>query len=278
MLIKVIKQWSRLQESWCRLHLRKYSRHYTLFPQNFFSRVTDSGKTMGGCKFGNILPIIVQKCYRGYSLSFVKQQFQARQTISIRNPISTSFPILLTPWKRSIKTDSTTQIFIAVKMSRRTQKSETHLAIEGLGLAFFITEWGHFFGSNVEKKFKIGEVLRRKWSLKTVCVWPLLIRILSLMIKTNLIYYTFAALLPLYFPAKNGDLITTGQYMNHRTIGSPQLRPVLKKSCSSPLALAEGIRKKRNPILTWNYRLSCKMRGFRSDWICLAIKWRCCKW
>ena len=202
MLIKVIKQWSRLQESWCRLHLRKYSRHYTLFPQNFFSRVTESGKTMGGCKFGNILPIIVQKCYRGYSLNFLIQQFQTRQTIIIWNPISTFFPILMPPWKRPFKTESTTQFFIAVKMSRRTQKFETHLAIEGLGLAFFITEWGHFFGSNVEKKFKIGEVLRRKWTLKTVCVWPLLIRILSLMIKTNLIYYTFAALLSPYFQSK----------------------------------------------------------------------------
>ena len=91
MLIKVIKQWNRLQESWCRLHLRKYSRHYTLFPQKFLSRVTESGKTMGGCKFGNILPIIVQKCYRGYSLNFLTQQFQTRQTIIIWNPISTFF-------------------------------------------------------------------------------------------------------------------------------------------------------------------------------------------
>ena len=166
MLIKVIKQWNRLQESWCRLHLRKYSRHYTLFPQKFLSRVTESGKTMGGCKFGNILPIIVQKCYRGYSLNFLIQQFQTRQTIIIWNPISTFFPILMPPWKRPFKTESTTQFFIAVKMSRRTQKFETHLAIEGLGLAFFITEWGHFFGSNVEKKIQNWRSAEEKMNSK----------------------------------------------------------------------------------------------------------------
>ena len=169
-LIKVIKQRNRLQKSWRRKHLRNYSRQNTLLAQKFFARVTESGKAMGGCD-GNILPIIVQKCYRGYGLSFLTQQFQTRQAISIWNPISSYFPILLTPWKRSIKTNSTTQIFIAVKMSRRARKSEIYLAIEGLGLALFNTEWGHFFGSNVDNK--IGEVLRRKWTHKTVLAFDL---------------------------------------------------------------------------------------------------------
>ena len=120
-------------------------------------------------------------------------------------------------------------------MSRRARKFENHFAIEGLGLAYFSTEWGHFFGSNVDNKIQNWRSAEVKMiSQNSVCVWLLLIRLLSLMIKTILIYYIFAALLPLYFQAKNGDLITTGQYMNHRTFGSPQLRPVLKNFCTSP--------------------------------------------
>ena len=41
---------------------------------------------------------------------------------------------------------------ITVKVSRRRQKVEIYLANEGSGLAFFSTDLGHIFGSNVERK------------------------------------------------------------------------------------------------------------------------------
>ena len=49
---------------------------------------------------------------------------------------------------------------IKVEVSRRTQKVEIYIANEGSGLAFFITDLGHNFGSNVSNEF--GVMLRAK--------------------------------------------------------------------------------------------------------------------
>ena len=49
---------------------------------------------------------------------------------------------------------------IEVKVSRRTQKVEIYLANEANGLAFFGTDLGHIFGSNVGNE--IAVTLRRK--------------------------------------------------------------------------------------------------------------------
>ena len=48
---------------------------------------------------------------------------------------------------------------ITIKVSRRTQKVEIYLE-EGYGLAFFSTDLGHIFGSNVGYEF--GVILRGK--------------------------------------------------------------------------------------------------------------------
>ena len=44
---------------------------------------------------------------------------------------------------------------IKVKVSRRTEKVEIYLASERSGLAFFNTDLGHIFGSNVGKEFGV---------------------------------------------------------------------------------------------------------------------------
>ena len=49
---------------------------------------------------------------------------------------------------------------IKVKVSRRTQKVEIYFASEVSGLAFFSTDLGHVFGSNVGNEF--GVMLRGK--------------------------------------------------------------------------------------------------------------------
>ena len=49
---------------------------------------------------------------------------------------------------------------IKVKVSRRTQKVEIYLANGASGLAFFSTDLGHLFRSNVGNEF--GVMLRRK--------------------------------------------------------------------------------------------------------------------
>ena len=49
---------------------------------------------------------------------------------------------------------------ITTKLSRRTLKDEIYLAKEGSGLAFFSTDLGHIFESNVGNEF--GVMLRVK--------------------------------------------------------------------------------------------------------------------
>ena len=44
---------------------------------------------------------------------------------------------------------------ITVKVSRRTQTFEIHLANEKSGIAFFSTDLGHIFGSNVDNEFGV---------------------------------------------------------------------------------------------------------------------------
>ena len=75
---------------------------------------------------------------------------------------------------------------IKVKVSRRTQKVEIYLANEGSGLAFFRTDLGHIFGSNVGNEF--GVMLRGKGPHKPQFAYDI-VRIHSLMIYTDLIEY-----------------------------------------------------------------------------------------
>ena len=75
---------------------------------------------------------------------------------------------------------------IKVKVSRRTQKIEISFANEGSGLAFFSTDLGHIFGSNVAKDF--GVMLRGKGPHKPEIAYDI-VRIHSPMINTDLIEY-----------------------------------------------------------------------------------------
>ena len=68
---------------------------------------------------------------------------------------------------------------VTVKLSRRTQKVDIYLAKEGSGLAFFSTDLGHIFGSNVGNDF--GVMLRGKGPHKPQFAYDI-VRIHSLMI------------------------------------------------------------------------------------------------
>ena len=127
---------------------------------------------------------------------------------------------------------------IKVKLSGRTQRVEIYLANEASGLAFFSTDLGHKFGSNVVNEF--GVMLRGKGPHKPQFAYNIVL-IHSLMIYTDLIEYiivgdTKAPLLrcfPFISKLKSGDIKTTGQYMNYHTCSNLQFRPLLKKSFHS---------------------------------------------
>ena len=130
------------------------------------------------------------------------------------------------------------EICITVKLSRRTQKAEIHLANEGSVLALFSIDLGHIFGSNVGNEF--GVMLREKGPHKPELAYDI-VRIHSLMVYTDLIKYiivgdTNAPLLscfPFISKLKAGAIITTGQYMNYQTFSNLQFRPLLKISFHS---------------------------------------------
>ena len=102
---------------------------------------------------------------------------------------------------------------ITVKVFRRMQKVEIYLAIEKSGLAFFVTDLGHIFGSNVGKEFRVTLRGKRRHKPEFACD---IVRIHSLMIYTELIEYkiggdTKAPLLRSFFSKlKSGDFITAG--------------------------------------------------------------------
>ena len=127
---------------------------------------------------------------------------------------------------------------IKVKVSRGTEKVEIYLANEGSGLAFFSTDLGHIFGSNVGKEF--GVMLRGKGPHKPEFAFDI-VRIDSFTIYTDLIECnivgdTKVPLLRCFHfisKLKSGDIITTGQYMNYQTFSNLQFRPLLKNSVHS---------------------------------------------
>ena len=128
---------------------------------------------------------------------------------------------------------------IKVKVSRRTQKVDIYLANEGSGLAFFSSDLGHFFGSNLDND--IGVVLRGKGPHKPEFAYDI-VRIHFLMIYTDWIEYnivrwwhkgSIAALHSFFSKLKAGHIITAGQYMNDQTFSNLQIRPLLKNSFHS---------------------------------------------
>ena len=75
---------------------------------------------------------------------------------------------------------------ITVQVSRRTQEVEIYLANEGSGLASFMQDLGHLFGSNVGSEFRV--MYRGKGANKPEFANDI-VRIHSLMIYKNLIVH-----------------------------------------------------------------------------------------
>ena len=113
------------------------------------------------------------------------------------------------------------------------QKLGIHLAIEGSRLAFFSTDLGQIFGSNVG--IEIGVILSGKGPHKPKFAYDI-VRIHSLMIYMDLTEYnivdnTKAPLLrcfPFNPKLTAGDIITTGKNMKYQTFSNLQFRPLLK--------------------------------------------------
>ena len=113
-----------------------------------------------------------------------------------------------------------------------------HLANEESSLAFFSTDLGHVFGGDV--RIDLGIPMCGKGPHEPTFVYDI-VRIHSLMICLDILEYNivrdtkapFLRCFPFMSKLKSGDIITTGQYMNHQTISNLQFRLLLKNSFHS---------------------------------------------
>ena len=178
----------------------------------------------------------INQTVTGGSLCFLITIFLSRLKFTIWSPVSTlPLRILLKPWTLSFeKHFHHSESYMTIKVSRRTQNVDICLANEKSGLAYFSWDQGHNFGSNVGNEF--GVILWGKGSHKPDFAYEI-VRIHSLMIYTDQVEYNIVgdtkAPMQCCFlfisKLKNGDTITTGQYMDYQTFSNLQFRPQLKK-------------------------------------------------
>ena len=191
---------------------------------------------MGDCNFRNILTINVPNCYGGKNYVFDKKLSKSSEFYYLKPGLYPSITDIVEAMNTLIQErHNHNENCVTVKVSQKTQKIEIYLANEGSGLAFFSTDLGPIFGSNVGNE--IGVMLRGKRPHKPDFAYDI-VRIHSLMICTDLIEYnivgdTKASLLrcfPFISKLKSGDIITTGQFINCQTFSNLQFRPLLKNS------------------------------------------------
>ena len=173
-------------------------------------------------------------------MCFLTRNIPSREVFTIWNLVFTlPLRILLKPSTLSFKKDTITAKAVSkLKCLEERKKNEIYFANERSGLAFFSTDLGHIFGSNVGNEF--GVILKVKGPHKrdTACD---IVRIHSLMIYTVLIEFNIvgdpnAPLLrcfPFIPKLKAGDIVTTGQYLNYQTFSNVQFRQLLKNSFHS---------------------------------------------
>ena len=226
------------------MHLHNYFQTVHSGLLHFFlpEQLKLEGRSMGGCKFGNMLPINVPKSHRGTIYGFWSKNFQNCLDFSIWNPVSTLLlGILLKPWTLSFKNDGVTAKTVSQLKCLEERKVEVYLAKERSGLAFFSTDQGHIFGSNVGNEFWV--MLRGKgphkpdFAYDIVCIHSLMIYTdLTELIEYKIVGDTKAPLLRCFrfiSKLKSGDIITTGPCMKYQTFTNLQFRPLLKVSFHS---------------------------------------------
>ena len=142
---------------------------------------------MGDCIFGNILPINVPKCYTGEGCFLIKKLSKSSEFYYLEPGLYPSITDIVEGLNNLIEERRNhSESCITVKVSRRTQKVEIYLANEESGLAFFSTDLGDIFSSNVGNEF--GVMLRGKGPHKPEFAYHL-VCIHSRMIHTDLIEY-----------------------------------------------------------------------------------------
>ena len=126
-----------------------------------FTTATESGRSMGGCKLRNILPINVAKCHGGKIHVFPQNLPKSSEFYYLEPGLYPSFTDMVEAKNNLIQErHNHSKSCIRVKLPQRTQNVEIFLANEETGLVFFNTYLRHFFGSKVGNDFAV--ILRVK--------------------------------------------------------------------------------------------------------------------
>ena len=142
---------------------------------------------MAGCNFREILPINVPKCYGGKIYVSDKRLSKSSKFHYLEPGLYPSITDIFEAMNILIQErHNHSENCIKIKTSRRTQKVEIYFENEASGLAFFSTDLGHVFGSNVRNE--VGVTLRGKGPRKPEFAFDI-VRIHSLMIYTDLTEY-----------------------------------------------------------------------------------------
>ena len=184
-------------------------------------------------------PSMYQNITEGWFKFFDEKLSKSTSTYNLEPGLYTSITDIVeamnTPIQERNNHNETCTTF---KVSRRTQKVVIMLANDSSGLAFCSTDLGHNFGNNVGNHF--GVLMKRKGPRAPQLAHDI-VRIHSLMIYSEIVEYkivgdTKTPLLrrfPFISKLKEGDIITTGQYMNYQTFSNLQFRPLLENSFHS---------------------------------------------
>ena len=122
------------------------SRQYTKLFYELLTRATEPGRSMGGCKFINILRINVPKSLGRKSYVFWQKNFQRRQNSTMWNLVYTiPIRILLKPWTPSFrKITITAEIVSQLKCLEERKKLRFTLQMKDLVLNSLIRIWDTF--------------------------------------------------------------------------------------------------------------------------------------
>ena len=104
---------------------------------------------MGGCSFGNVLPINVPKKFRGKIHLFDIKSLNSSENYYLEPGLYHSITNIVEAMKTLIQHGRNH----TVQVSGRRHKIQIQLANEGSVLAFSVLTWV-FFGSNVRKDFE----------------------------------------------------------------------------------------------------------------------------
>ena len=239
-LIKVIKQWIRLQIELVSNASGELFPNITL--SSFTNFLPEQVNLEGQWEVAiseTSYPSMYQNLTEGKFKFFDQKLSKSTSTYNLEPGLYTSITDIVEAMNMIIQErNNHNETCITVKVSRKTQKIVILLANDTSGLASCSTDLGHIFGNNVGNEF--GVLMIGKGPHEPEFAYDI-VRIDSLMIYSDLVEYssvgdTKAPLLrcfPIISKLKEGDIITTGQYMNYQTFSNLQFRPLLKNSFHS---------------------------------------------